>query len=91
MYTDTLRGQWLIAMWTRLGWAVISMLLISNFPQSGISNSYFFLVVACTVGSSFSRSVATLSVVVCTETKSSSTVPCNSSESQLFTLKSRIR
>ena len=56
MQADTLYGQWLIAMWTRLGWAVISMLLISNFPQSGISNSYFFLVVACTVGSSFSRS-----------------------------------
>lgn len=60
MQADTLYGQWLIAMWTRLGWAVISMLLISNFPQSGISNSYFFLVVACTVGSSFSRSALPL-------------------------------
>uniref|UniRef100_A0A0K3CM69 BY PROTMAP: gi/472585710/gb/EMS23261.1/ MFS transporter, acetyl-CoA transporter [Rhodosporidium toruloides NP11] gi/647400603/emb/CDR46226.1/ RHTO0S12e01772g1_1 [Rhodosporidium toruloides] n=1 Tax=Rhodotorula toruloides TaxID=5286 RepID=A0A0K3CM69_RHOTO len=46
---------WLIAMWTRLGWAAISMLLISNFPKGDIGTWYFLLVVACTVGSSFSR------------------------------------
>lgn len=50
-------------MWTRLGWAMISMLLINFFPQSGITNSYFFLVVACTVGSSFSRYVYCLILV----------------------------
>ncbi|BGP27697.1 hypothetical protein JCM10295v2_006672 [Rhodotorula toruloides] len=48
---------WLIAMWTRLGWAAISMLLISNFPQGDIGTWYFLLVVACTVGSSFSSTV----------------------------------
>ncbi|KAK4330633.1 putative membrane protein [Rhodotorula toruloides] len=49
---------WLIAMWTRLGWAAISMLLISNFPKGDIGTWYFLLVVACTVGSSFSRRVS---------------------------------
>lgn len=44
-----------MAMWTRLIWATISMFLIHHFPSGPISNSYFFLVVACTVGSSFSR------------------------------------
>ncbi|BGP11407.1 hypothetical protein JCM10049v2_007312 [Rhodotorula toruloides] len=48
---------WLIAMWTRLGWAAISMLLISNFPKGDIGTWYFLLVVACTVGSSFSSTV----------------------------------
>ncbi|GAA5820863.1 hypothetical protein JCM11251_001850 [Rhodosporidiobolus azoricus] len=48
---------WLIAMWTRLAWAVISMLLISNFPQGDIGTWYFLLVVGCTVGSSFSSTV----------------------------------
>ncbi|GAA5972791.1 hypothetical protein JCM11641_003943 [Rhodosporidiobolus odoratus] len=48
---------WLIAMWSRLAWAVISMLLISNFPQGDIGTWYFMLVVACTVGSSFSGTV----------------------------------
>ncbi|GAA6013083.1 hypothetical protein JCM10207_006166 [Rhodosporidiobolus poonsookiae] len=49
---------WLIAMWTRLAWAIISMLLISNFPQGkDIGTWYFILVVACTVGSSFSSTV----------------------------------
>ncbi|KAJ8291771.1 putative membrane protein [Rhodotorula toruloides] len=48
---------WLIAMWTRLGWAAISMLLISNFPKGDIGMWYFLLVVACTVGSSFSSTV----------------------------------
>lgn len=41
-------------MWTRLAWAAVSMLLISNFPQGEIGTWYFMLVVACTVGSSFS-------------------------------------
>ncbi|GAA5865547.1 hypothetical protein JCM8547_007644 [Rhodosporidiobolus lusitaniae] len=48
---------WLIAMWTRLAWAVISMLLISNFPKGDIGTWYFLLVVGCTVGSSFSSTV----------------------------------
>ncbi|GAA5872231.1 hypothetical protein JCM16303_001023 [Sporobolomyces ruberrimus] len=48
---------WLLAMWTRLGWAFVSMLLISNFPSGDIGNPYFFLVVLCTVGSSFSSTV----------------------------------
>ncbi|GJN94340.1 hypothetical protein Rhopal_007414-T1 [Rhodotorula paludigena] len=48
---------WLIAMWTRLAWAVVSMLLISNFPLGDIGMWYFLLVVACTVGSSFSSTV----------------------------------
>ncbi|BGP43500.1 hypothetical protein JCM10450v2_007668 [Rhodotorula kratochvilovae] len=48
---------WMAAMWTRLGWAVISMLLISNFPSGDIGTWYFLLVVACTVGSSFSSTV----------------------------------
>ncbi|GAA6037475.1 hypothetical protein JCM8097_008206 [Rhodosporidiobolus ruineniae] len=48
---------WLIAMWTRLAWAVISMLLISNFPSGDIGTWYFILVVCCTVGSSFSSTV----------------------------------
>ncbi|GAA5998892.1 uncharacterized protein JCM10292_005777 [Rhodotorula paludigena] len=48
---------WLIAMWTRLAWAVVSMLLISNFPKGDIGTWYFLLVVACTVGSSFSSTV----------------------------------
>ncbi|BGP58315.1 hypothetical protein JCM8202v2_005976 [Rhodotorula sphaerocarpa] len=48
---------WLIAMWTRLAWAAVSMLLISNFPQGEIGTWYFMLVVACTVGSSFSSTV----------------------------------
>lgn len=49
--------QWLIAMWTRLAWAIISMFLIANFPQGEgkIPPFYFMLVVFCTVGSSFSR------------------------------------
>ncbi|GAA5949137.1 hypothetical protein JCM3765_004022, partial [Sporobolomyces pararoseus] len=42
---------WLLAMWTRLGWAFISMLLISNFPKGDIGTWYFLLVVSCTVGS----------------------------------------
>ncbi|SCV68604.1 BQ2448_725 [Microbotryum intermedium] len=46
---------WLLAMWTRLGWAIASMLLIKFFPQGNISTSYFWLVVFCTVGSGFSR------------------------------------
>lgn len=54
---DLVLSQWLIAMWTRLGWAAISMLLISNFPKGDIGMWYFLLVVACTVGSSFSRCV----------------------------------
>lgn len=45
-------------MWSRLGWAIVSMLLIHNFPQGQISTSYFLLVVFCTVGSSFSRFVS---------------------------------
>lgn len=48
---------WLIAMWTRLGWAAVSMLLIARFPAGDIGTWYFFLVVACTVGSSFSSTV----------------------------------
>lgn len=48
------RTQWLIAMWTRLAWAAVSMLLIRNFPSGDIGTWYFMLVVACTVGSSFS-------------------------------------
>ncbi|ORY81307.1 acetyl-coenzyme A transporter 1-domain-containing protein [Leucosporidium creatinivorum] len=52
---------WLIAMWTRLVWAVLAMLLISNFPQTaeGVKTPtyYFLLVVFCTVGSSFSSTV----------------------------------
>ncbi|GAA6025567.1 hypothetical protein JCM11491_003216 [Sporobolomyces phaffii] len=47
---------WLLAMWTRLGWAFVSMLLISNFPTGDIGTWYFLLVVFCTVGSSFSSS-----------------------------------
>lgn len=54
---DLFVSQWLIAMWTRLIWAVLAMLLISNFPQAEgkIPTYYFLLVVFCTVGSSFSR------------------------------------
>ncbi|KDE04992.1 hypothetical protein MVLG_04639 [Microbotryum lychnidis-dioicae p1A1 Lamole] len=48
---------WLIAMWTRLGWAIVSMLLIKFFPQGTISTSYFWLVVFCTVGSGFSSTI----------------------------------
>ncbi|GAA5831391.1 hypothetical protein JCM5353_007153, partial [Sporobolomyces roseus] len=48
---------WLLAMWTRLAWALISMLLISNFPSGDIGTPYFLLVVLCTVGSSFSTTV----------------------------------
>ncbi|GAA5907279.1 uncharacterized protein JCM6883_001156 [Sporobolomyces salmoneus] len=48
---------WLLAMWTRLGWATVSMLLISNFPKGDIGTWYFLLVVFCTVGSSFSSTV----------------------------------
>ncbi|GAA5986085.1 hypothetical protein JCM5350_004426 [Sporobolomyces pararoseus] len=48
---------WLLAMWTRLGWAFVSMLLISNFPKGDIGTWYFLLVVSCTVGSSFSSTV----------------------------------
>ncbi|GAA5846584.1 hypothetical protein JCM3766R1_007120 [Sporobolomyces carnicolor] len=48
---------WLLAMWTRLGWAFVSMLLISNFPRGDIGTWYFLLVVLCTVGSSFSSTV----------------------------------
>ncbi|KAI5478070.1 MFS transporter, acetyl-CoA transporter, partial [Pseudohyphozyma bogoriensis] len=48
---------WLIAMWTRLAWAIVSMLLISNFPKGDIGTWYFLLVVFCTVGSSFSSTV----------------------------------
>ncbi|CEQ42072.1 SPOSA6832_03845, partial [Sporobolomyces salmonicolor] len=45
---------WLLATWSRLAWAVISMLLISNFPKGDIGTWYFLLVVFCTVGASFS-------------------------------------
>ncbi|KAK4049362.1 hypothetical protein OIO90_005491 [Microbotryomycetes sp. JL221] len=49
---------WLIAMWTRLVWAVAAMLLIHFFPQErDVGPFYFFLVVFCTVGSSFSSTV----------------------------------
>lgn len=44
-------------MWTRLGWAAVSMLLIARFPAGDIGTWYFLLVVACTVGSSFSSCV----------------------------------
>lgn len=50
----------MLAMWTRLIWAAVSMFLIAYFPQNGITSSYFFLVVACTVGSSFSSFVPSL-------------------------------
>ncbi|GAA5919273.1 hypothetical protein JCM1841_006535 [Sporobolomyces salmonicolor] len=48
---------WLLATWSRLAWAVISMLLISNFPKGDIGTWYFLLVVFCTVGASFSSTV----------------------------------
>ncbi len=48
---------WMLAMWSRLGWAIAAMFLISNFPQGTITRSYFWLVVGCTVGSSFSSTV----------------------------------
>ncbi|KAL8276268.1 hypothetical protein RQP46_011342 [Phenoliferia psychrophenolica] len=54
---DSPLRPWLLSMWSRLGWAIVSMLLIHNFPQGQISSSYFFLVVFCTVGSSFSSTV----------------------------------
>ncbi|GAA5904324.1 hypothetical protein JCM8208_006836 [Rhodotorula glutinis] len=48
---------WMVAMWTRLGWAAVSMALIAKFPKGEIGNAYFALVVLCTVGSSFSSTV----------------------------------
>ncbi|KPV73383.1 uncharacterized protein RHOBADRAFT_45960 [Rhodotorula graminis WP1] len=48
---------WMVAMWTRLGWAAVSMALIHKFPSGEIGNAYFALVVLCTVGSSFSSTV----------------------------------
>ncbi|KAM0790397.1 hypothetical protein ACM66B_003279 [Microbotryomycetes sp. NB124-2] len=49
---------WLIAMWTRLGWAIAAMFLIHHFPQrEDVGPFYFFLVVFCTIGSSFSSTV----------------------------------
>jgi len=50
-------NPWIIATWTRLGWAIVSILLIRFFPEGQISTSYFILVVLCTVGSSFSSTV----------------------------------
>lgn len=46
-------AQWLAALWVRLGFAVVAMLLIRFFPTPPISNGYFFLVILCTVLSSF--------------------------------------
>ncbi|KAK4703787.1 hypothetical protein P7C70_g2426, partial [Phenoliferia sp. Uapishka_3] len=54
---DSPLRPWLLSMWTRLAWAIVSMFLIHNFPQGQISTSYFLLVVFCTVGSSFSSTV----------------------------------
>lgn len=52
---------WMVAMWTRLGWAAVSMALIAKFPRGEeIGTAYFALVVLCTVGSSFSRCVSPL-------------------------------
>ncbi|TNY19044.1 acetyl-coenzyme A transporter 1-domain-containing protein, partial [Rhodotorula diobovata] len=49
---------WMVAMWTRLGWAAVSMALIAKFPRGEeIGTAYFALVVLCTVGSSFSSTV----------------------------------
>lgn len=48
---------WMWAMWSRLGWAIVAMFLIYHFPQGQITSSYFWLVVAVTVGSSFSSTV----------------------------------
>jgi hypothetical protein len=47
-------AQWITATWIRLGFCVIAMLLVGCFPSTQpIPRSYFFLVIACTVLSSF--------------------------------------
>lgn len=46
---------WLAAFWVRLGFAALWPFIVSRFPTSGISNSYFAFLVAITVLQGFSK------------------------------------
>jgi len=51
-------NPWLRASWIRLGFALIAMLLIANFPQTKpIPSPYFLLVIVCVVLGSFASTI----------------------------------
>lgn len=50
-------SQWYTAMWWRLGFAVVSMLMIGYFPSGPVSTSFLILVILSTVLGSFASCV----------------------------------
>ncbi|KIS70649.1 uncharacterized protein UMAG_01813 [Mycosarcoma maydis] len=54
---DRALQPWVVAFFFRLGFAVLSMVIVHGMPKAPIGTSYFFVVIASTVAGSFASTV----------------------------------